>query len=213
MADLFISYSREDSDIARRLQAKLTEEQRDVWIDWEDLPATAEWWEKIRDSILTSDNFLIIISPNSIASPICHLEIACAIELHKRTVPIKYRDTDETEAFATLISQPLNDFQRALLQGRNLLAVARDNWQVLAGLNWIDFTDDPSFQEKSQELLNAVDTDAEYVDEHTRLLVQATDWDNRKRNPDRLLREDELMATEAWLKAIGDRVPPLDDSP
>ena len=204
MADIFISYSRKDTEFGRGLHTKLTEERRDVWMDWEDIPATVEWWNKIRDGILASDSFVFIISPNSIASSVCNLEIAYARELNKRILPILCEDVDEKLAFVELVTQPLHDLQRALLQDRDLLAVARDNWNVLARLNWINFTDDAEFIGKSQELLDAIDTDIEYVDDHTRLLVRATDWEKRTRSPSLLLRHDDLMAAETWL-ATADR--------
>jgi hypothetical protein len=40
MADVFISYSRQDSDFARQLHAALTNLGRDVWMDWEDIPVS-----------------------------------------------------------------------------------------------------------------------------------------------------------------------------
>jgi formylglycine-generating enzyme required for sulfatase activity len=200
MSDVFISYSRKDSEFGSRLHAKLTEEKRDTWMDWEDIPATVEWWERIREGILATDNFVLIISPKSIASPICNLEIAHARELHKRILPILYHTTDEAIAFVELVTHPLNDFQRAMLQGRDLLAMARDNWNMIAGLNWINFTDDTVFEEKLRALLKAVDTDFEYIEEHTRLLIRATDWEKRKRSLSLLLRDDDLATTEVWLE-------------
>lgn len=207
MSDIFISYSRKDSEFGRRLHTKLTEEKRDIWIDWEDIPATVEWWEKIRQGILSSDNFVLIISPHSIASPICNLEIAHARGLNKRIIPILHRATNEAQAFAELFTQPLNDFQRALLQDRDLLEIARDNWKILAGLNWINFAAETEFEEKAAELLKAVDTDIEYVDDHTRLLVRATDWEKRKLSPSLLLRGDDLSAAEVWLETAGNKNP------
>ena len=43
MADVFISYSRDDGDFARELHAFLTDAGKDVWIDWEDIPPASQW--------------------------------------------------------------------------------------------------------------------------------------------------------------------------
>ena len=47
MADLFISYSRKDGDFVRSLNDALAAVQREVWVDWEDIPASAEWLAEI----------------------------------------------------------------------------------------------------------------------------------------------------------------------
>jgi len=47
MTDVFISYSRKDSDFMRRLHEALTKHQRDIWVDWEDIPLSADWWKEI----------------------------------------------------------------------------------------------------------------------------------------------------------------------
>ena len=38
MSSIFLSYSRTDSAAAQRIHAALGERDRDVWIDWEDIP-------------------------------------------------------------------------------------------------------------------------------------------------------------------------------
>ena len=106
MADVFISYSRKNSDFGRKLYAALIGQGRDVWMDWTDIPHTAEWWAEITSGIERSDNFAILISPDSIASPICTLEIAHARANNKRIVPIVLEKTDEREAFVSLCGEP-----------------------------------------------------------------------------------------------------------
>ncbi len=207
MADMFISYSRKDIEFGQRLHTNLVEGKRDIWIDWNNIPLAAEWWDKICEGILASDNVVVIISPSSLASPICNLEIEHAIKLNKRIVPILYQNTNEQKAYAELITVVLNDFQRALLKDRDLLTIARDNWRVLSGLNWINFTDEAKFQEKLQALLQAVDTDLDYVDEHTRLLVRAADWASMKHNLSLLLQGDDLTMAMKWLENAKDKLP------
>jgi hypothetical protein len=43
MAEVFISYSRKDKDFVRRLGDTLVASKRDPWVDWKDIPLTAEW--------------------------------------------------------------------------------------------------------------------------------------------------------------------------
>jgi hypothetical protein len=92
MPDLFISYSRKDADFVRRLSNALANAQREAWVDWRDIPPTAEWLEEIRSGIENSDNFLFVISPDSVESPICQSELSHAVQLNKRMIPLLYRD-------------------------------------------------------------------------------------------------------------------------
>ena len=66
--DVFLSYSRKDSDFARRLGEALAARDKEVWADWEDIPATAEWRGEIASGIDAADSFAFVISPDSIRS-------------------------------------------------------------------------------------------------------------------------------------------------
>jgi len=68
MADVFISYAREDKDFVRCLDRALTEDGRDVWVDWEDIAPSAEWMEEIRTAIEGADAFVFVLSSDSLAS-------------------------------------------------------------------------------------------------------------------------------------------------
>jgi hypothetical protein len=41
-AAVFVSYSRMDEGFVRRLDAALRERGMNVWVDWDDIPATAD---------------------------------------------------------------------------------------------------------------------------------------------------------------------------
>ena len=66
MADVFISYSRKDSDFVHRLHDRLAAEGKDVWIDWEDIPPVAEWFGEISAAIEGADTFIFVLSPESV---------------------------------------------------------------------------------------------------------------------------------------------------
>ena len=50
MNDVFISYSRRNKDFVKTLYDHLTEKQREAWVDWEDIPLTADWMQEIREN-------------------------------------------------------------------------------------------------------------------------------------------------------------------
>jgi hypothetical protein len=76
MADVFISYSRKDSQLAQRLNKALADRGKDVWIDLEDIPPSAEWMQRIRTAIDASGSIVVLLSDHAARSPICGEEIA-----------------------------------------------------------------------------------------------------------------------------------------
>ena len=88
MADVFISYAREDQDFVRRLQDALQEHNRNTWIDWKDIPLTAKWKEEVVSAIEDADFYAAVISPDFIASKPCQEELEHAARNHKRMAPL-----------------------------------------------------------------------------------------------------------------------------
>src|SRR4029453_13793513 len=90
----FLSCSRKDSDFARRLGEALAARDKEVWADWEDIPATAEWRGEISLGIDAADSFAFVISPDSIRSGEGGKELAPPLEHGKPIAPILYRDAN-----------------------------------------------------------------------------------------------------------------------
>jgi hypothetical protein len=120
VADIFISYSRNDKEFVRRLYDALAERGRDIWVDWEDIPPTEEWEKEIQYAIGAADTFLFVISPDSIASKVCKHEVALAIKKNSRFVPIVRREvrTDEVPEVMTKLNwiffRQADDFDSAV---------------------------------------------------------------------------------------------------
>lgn len=150
MADAFISYSRKDKDLVRALHDALNQRGRDTWIDWEDIPPTAEWLKEIFSAIEAAHTFVFVISPDSVASDVCKQEIAHAAKHNKRLVPIVRSNVDPQHV-------P----------------------EALAKLNWIFFRESDDFDTAFQSLIAALDTDLDWVRAHTRLLTRAIEWDGK----------------------------------
>ena len=45
MNDIFISYSRKDTDFVRRLFNALEEQKHQLWVDWKGIDYSTKWWE------------------------------------------------------------------------------------------------------------------------------------------------------------------------
>ncbi len=83
MADVFISYSRKDKDFVRQLHEAFANLRREAWVDWEDIPLTAEWLQEIYAGIDSAHNFGFAITPESVISPACHKEVDYAAKNNK----------------------------------------------------------------------------------------------------------------------------------
>jgi WD40 repeat protein len=174
MADVFISYSRKDKAFVQRLHQALAAQQRDTWIDWEDIPATADWWKEIQGGIESADSFIFIISPDSVRSDVCRREIEAALNANKRFVPLLYRPLDAAQ-----------DQQLA--------------HPAINSHNWIFFRETDDFNSAMGQLTSALDTDLSHVRAHTRLMIRAREWESNASNRSYLLQGDDLLHAEAWL--------------
>lgn len=201
VSDVFISYSRKNSNFARKLIDRLIFKGKDAWVDWEGIPLTApNWWMEIKTGIEAADNFLFIISPDSMASIVCNMELDYAIELKKRIVPVVYVDTDHRDSFASIADYKPDEAMKERLTGKDPLIVARDNWQHISHINWVFFRDTDDFDSAFEKLISTVETDLSYVKAHTRYLTKAKEWFREKRRSDLLLFGGEIDRAEEWLE-------------
>lgn len=65
--------------------------------------------------------------------------------------------------------------------------------------NWIVARDGEDVDVAAQRLIEALDLDLEWADQHARLFVRAREWEREGRNRSFLLRGDDLKAAETWL--------------
>ncbi len=200
MSDVFVSYSRLDATFGKRLHRWLTEAERDVWMDWEDIPPTADWWQEIEEGINAADNFVLIMSPDSIGSPVCQLEILTAINSGKRIIPLMHRDVDPETTFQKAVQRTRDDeIVQNLLGAHDPLELCKTTWSTLAHLNWVFFDNEADFEAKVQELNAILDLHLEHTKEHTRLLTRAIEWDQKGRMRAHLLRGREVEEAALWL--------------
>ena len=147
MADVFVSYSRRDSEFVTRLAESISAGGKEVWLDTEGIADAEVFPEAIKRAIEGSDAFLFVITPASVSSSYCENEVDHAREMQKRIVPV--------------LREPVADSE--------LPAEIRDR-------NWIPFTDQDGFESSLERLLGALDRDLGHAKEHTRWLVKAIEW-------------------------------------
>lgn len=178
MAEVFISYSRKDKQFVLKLGQAFNNAKREAWLDWKDIPLTAEWQQEIFSNIEAADNFLFIISPDSVASANCKKEIDHAAANNKRMMPILYRSVPDD-----VIPDNLGKFQR------------------------IAFDGDDQFDENFAALIKALDTDLPWVQMHTRLLTRAKEWEREAKDSSFVLRGKDLREAEQWVTKSTEKDP------
>lgn len=88
MQKIFISYSRKDIDFVRKLAGDLEQAGYDVWWDIADLRGGADWVREIPKAIKSSRYVIVVLTPTSNESEWVKKEIAEALSLRKRIIPI-----------------------------------------------------------------------------------------------------------------------------
>jgi hypothetical protein len=181
--DIFLSYSRIDSGFARQLNEALQIQGKRTWFDQESIASGTDFQQEIYRGIENTDNFLFVLSPTSISSPHCAAEVEYAVKLNKRIVTVLHREI-------------------------NLECLHPE----LAKVQWIDFDQkNGSFSTSLKDLLQVLNTDTEYLRTHTRLLIRAIEWNNKKRDNSYLLRGTDLREATVWLTTSFGREPQSTD--
>jgi len=208
--DAFISYSTQDPTFVAALRRTLELNNRRVWQDVDNMELTAEWWSQIQQAITVSDNFLFVISPNSLASPICHLELEFARQLNKRIIPIRYQVADQEIATQAMHDRlNVDDYLQVLARDRDMAQLANENWLALKAIQQLSIPDENAILDHAPQLIEAFDKDLDYIRESNILLSRANEWNRSNKNVSFLLVGEALRAAEAWMQ-LGKQPPPTD---
>ncbi|MCI0551374.1 MAG: TIR domain-containing protein, partial [Anaerolineae bacterium] len=174
-ASVMISYSRKDLAFVRQLFEGLLAQgfaKEDIWVDWEGIPLTADWMAEITEGIQSANAFIFVISPDSLASEVCAKEIAIAAESNKRFVPILYRDPGKGAALH----------------------------QKISSHNWVYMRDDAETERSIPALVKALNTDLDWLAQHTRLLNRALEWERKDHNDSYLVRGTDLQEAQSFIE-------------
>ncbi|NET56356.1 MAG: TIR domain-containing protein [Symploca sp. SIO2E6] len=168
---VFISYSRADSDLARKLNDSLQMQGKTTWFDQETIASdTEDFQQEMSQGIKACDNFLFILSPHSVNSADCQEQVEYAASLNKRLVTVLYRQVNPA-----------------------------DVPPELAKVQQIDFNQ-KDFNANFNELVRTLDIDREHVRSHTKWLQRALEWQEKGKNNDLLLRESAFAIAQNWLQ-------------
>jgi hypothetical protein len=172
---VFISYSRDDLDFADQVTAALDFSGFECFIDREGISGGEEWKRSLGGLISEADTVVFVLTPNSARSPICDWEVEEATRLNKRILPI--------------LCRPLEGVSPT---------------PRLQELNYIFFYKEPKvpgsgFGTGLAKLVTALNTDFDWLRDHTRYLQRAIEWDKGARPANRLLSGDDIAEAKAWV--------------
>src|SRR5262249_27490165 len=171
---IFISYSRDDLEFADQLTAALDTCGFECFIDRHGISGGEDWKRRLGNLIRDADTVVFVLSSTSARSEICAWEVEQAARLSKRILPV--------------ICQPL--------EGVSPPAQLRD-------LNYIFFYANPKspgsgFGTGLAKLVAALNTDFDWLREHTRFLQRATEWDRAVGQQTGFFQATILLKQGAW---------------
>jgi hypothetical protein len=172
--NVFISYSRDDLAFAEQLYAALEAFGFGLAMDQRGIAAGEDWQKRLGALIRDADTVAFVLSPSSARSDMCAWEVGEAVRLGKRIIPVLCRSLEDAKA-------P----------------------EKLASLNYIFFYAEPKsdgsgFGSGLALLVKALNTDLDWLREHTRYLQRATEWDTGGRPASRLLSGPDIASAKAW---------------
>ena len=137
-------------------------------------PAARSGRTRLGALIRDADTVVFVLSPSSARSKTCAWEVEEAVRLGKRIIPVLCRSLEGA-------SPP----------------------PQLAELNYIFFYEEPRFPGSGfgsglVRLASALNTDLDWLREHTRYLQRATEWDAGGRPANRLLSGPDIATAKAW---------------
>ncbi len=169
---IFISYSRKNKAFVRKLNDAIDAAGIDAWVDWEGIPLSSDWMAEITAAIEAGDAFVFVITPDSLKSKVCIDELELGIKHNKRIIPVLYLEPEKGQKMHP----------------------------KLASTNWVYMRpkkDD--FSDTVPKLVEAIQTDLGWVQQHTRLLQRASEWVQKKNNKSFLLQGTDLDDGEHWM--------------
>ncbi|NEP62539.1 MAG: TIR domain-containing protein [Symploca sp. SIO2G7] len=175
MTQVFLSYAQPaDRSTMEQLRRSLMRECFTVWTNTTDIQTAEDFEDAINRGIEQADNFIYLLSPDSLTSKSCQQELNYALSLNKRIIPVLVRECD-------LKQMP----------------------KTLGSLQYIDLTDNLKAEDyylDESQLLKILRQDEEYHQQHKMLLVKALKWQRQQGNSSILLWGYNLNYAQAWLK-------------
>ena len=167
---VFISYARRDGGFAEDLLAALNACGFEPYLDKRDIEPGEPWENRLEHLIQSADTVVFVISPTFVTRERCGWEIDQATRLGKRLMPVIWEAVPESGV-------P----------------------EKLRRLNYVYFSGpERSFAKGLADLAHALNTDIDWIRQHTDYAELAARWQARDRAEALLMRGDEIAIAKAW---------------
>ncbi len=94
MAEIFISYSRQNVEFVDKLVGEIEKRGQSIWVDRDDIRGGTAWRSAISEAIRACEIFIIVLSDKSILSENVTKELALADKHKKAIVPVCFQQCD-----------------------------------------------------------------------------------------------------------------------
>jgi hypothetical protein len=178
---IFVSYSRKDGQFVDLLVQSLQESRFTIFRDVEEILPAEDWRARLQSGIGRADTIVFVLTPESAASEVCVWESNYAKQLNKRIVPI--------------VAKELGDIKPP---------------EAIRERQYIFFTDEKAFHVSLHQLVTALNSNIDWIREHTRLGELARQWDYNGRYMSLLLWGEPLNEAERWLAEQPEEAPKPD---
>ena len=172
---VFVSYSRDDSDFAGQLFHALQACGFEPKMDLHELTGGEEFRNRLSTLIFEADTVVFVLTPSSAISANVAWELDQTARFSKRLIPV--------------VAKPLGD------------AVPPAQ---LSALDYIFFYPEPKVKDSGfgyglARLVVALNTDLDWVCQHSRLGMLAARWEEAQQAPNRLLSGPDIAGARAWI--------------
>jgi len=216
--DIFICYSRRDArNVAMQLSFSLGQMGFSTLVDAEGIPTSDNFWVEIQAGILESDIFLFVITEQALISPYLHMELLFARRHSKRIITVSEEQVDTIDlinsAHHNVIKQfSNNNFNSTKFSNLTDISIRDidDNFGYLQFVRHYALASEVGSYDRDINALASVIREEQIPAQlHTQLLTQATKWNTNGRNPDNLLRGQELRNAVQWIHSVDiNSIPP-----
>ncbi|MEO0467220.1 MAG: toll/interleukin-1 receptor domain-containing protein [Pseudomonadota bacterium] len=173
-ARVFLSYSREDRDFVDALKLYLETCGFEIFIDRKSITAGEGWEARLEHLLASADTTVCVVSKHWLGSDVCRHELTLANESGRRVLPVFIDGSDPESAPPEIARLQVLSIP---VEG----AVAK-----------------PEVAEGIKRLVDALNTDIDWVREQSRLLDRTRDWLSGGRASAHLMRGDPLAHAKAW---------------
>ena len=184
LTQVFLAYADEDLTLPlgttpvyaiEAIRQLLLEAGLSLWDRHFHRSAETDWETAVSRATEACDNYVFLLSAQAIHNALCLQGLLFALSMNKRIVPVLLHSVAVEH-----LPDPL---------------------RTMAWLDLRQVSHPLAASPEGQQLLATLRTDATYHHTHTRLLVQALQWERQHRHPSGLLPKAALQRYRRWLKA------------